>query len=47
MQTELIELAPLIKKAAEETTVALEICDREKIEANKVKVVVEADEAVA
>ena len=47
MQEELIELAPLIKKAAEETTVALEICDKEKVEANKVKEVVEADEAVA
>ena len=47
MQKELVELSPLIKKAAEETTIALEVVGREKIEADKVKVVVEADEAVA
>ena len=47
MQKELIELAPLIKHAAEETTTALEYVGKEKIEADKVRVVVEADEAVA
>ena len=47
MQKELQELAPQIKKAAQETSAALIVVAKEKEEADKVKVIVEADEAVA